>query len=159
VKVELIFTAINVRHSLLENLNFWLVRRRIRGGRCFGAGVDVMITIFDEKIGVFSKTNVMIQIWHNLAVFWVKNANFFATFFGENICKILTSVPGWRKIQVYTCPNTYVGSQIIKRNASRSSWQEPVLKSISCENWVPIPGAWQSCRTNWNKPDGSGVNP
>jgi hypothetical protein len=31
---------------------------------------------------------------HNLALFWVKNANFFAIFFGKNIFKIITSVPG-----------------------------------------------------------------
>jgi hypothetical protein len=31
----------------------------------------------------FSKTNVMIKILHNLALFRVKNANFFAEFFGE----------------------------------------------------------------------------
>jgi hypothetical protein len=36
----------------------------------------------------------MIKILHNLALFWVKNANFFAEFFGENIFKIITSVPG-----------------------------------------------------------------
>jgi hypothetical protein len=30
---------------------------------------------------------------HNLALFWVKNANFFAEIFGENILKIITSVP------------------------------------------------------------------
>jgi hypothetical protein len=45
--------------------------------------------IFDsfrrKKIGVFSKTNVMIKILHNLALFWVKNANFVAEKFGENI--------------------------------------------------------------------------
>jgi hypothetical protein len=37
---------------------------------------------------------------HNLALFWVKNAKFFAEFFGENILKIITSVPGhpaWKK--------------------------------------------------------------
>jgi hypothetical protein len=31
---------------------------------------------------------------HNLGFFWVKNANFFAEFFGENIFKIITSAPG-----------------------------------------------------------------
>jgi hypothetical protein len=31
---------------------------------------------------------------HNLALFWAKNADFFAKFFGENIFKIITSVPG-----------------------------------------------------------------
>jgi hypothetical protein len=45
-------------------------------------------------LAFFSKTNVMIKILHNLALFWVKNANVFAEFFGENILKIITSVPG-----------------------------------------------------------------
>jgi hypothetical protein len=55
-------------------------------------GVDVMITIFcdfslfsPKKLAFFSKTNVMIKILHNLALFWDKNANFFAEFFGKNI--------------------------------------------------------------------------
>jgi hypothetical protein len=54
--------------------------------------------IFDnflaKKLAFLSKTNVMIKFLHNLALFWVKNANFFAEFFGENILKIITSVPG-----------------------------------------------------------------
>jgi hypothetical protein len=45
-------------------------------------------------LAFFSKTNVMIKILHNLPLFWVKNANFFAEFFGENILIIITSVPG-----------------------------------------------------------------
>jgi hypothetical protein len=36
-------------------------------------------------ICAFRKTNVMIKILHILDLFWVKNANFFAEFFGENI--------------------------------------------------------------------------
>jgi hypothetical protein len=54
-------------------------------------GVDVIITIFGDfcqfatkKLAFFSETNVMIKILHNLALFCVKNANFFAEFFGEN---------------------------------------------------------------------------
>jgi hypothetical protein len=54
-------------------------------------GVDVMITIFSDfrqfsakKLAFFSKTNVMIKILHNLALFLVKNAIFFAEFFGVN---------------------------------------------------------------------------
>jgi hypothetical protein len=65
------------------------------------SGVDVTITIFcdfwqfsAEKLAFFSKTSVMIKMLHNLALFWVKNAIFFAEFFGENIQKIITSVPG-----------------------------------------------------------------
>jgi hypothetical protein len=38
-------------------------------------------------------------------LFWVKNANFFAIFFGENIFKFITSVPGWAmKWLVYVHP-------------------------------------------------------
>jgi hypothetical protein len=47
-----------------------------------------------KKLEFFSKTNVMIKILHTLAMFRVKNDNFFAEFFGENIFKIITSVPG-----------------------------------------------------------------
>jgi hypothetical protein len=54
-------------------------------------GVDVMITIFCDfrqfsakKLAFFSKTNVMIKILHNLAVFSRKR-QFFAEFFDENI--------------------------------------------------------------------------
>jgi hypothetical protein len=64
-------------------------------------GIDVMITIFCDfrqfsakKLAFFSKTNVMIKISHILDLFWVKNSNYFAKFFGENIFKIITSVPG-----------------------------------------------------------------
>jgi hypothetical protein len=45
-------------------------------------------------LAFFSKTNVMINFFQNLALFRVKNANFFAEIFGENILKIITSVPG-----------------------------------------------------------------
>jgi hypothetical protein len=51
-----------------------------------------MITIFCDfsqfsakKLAFFSKTNVMINFFQSLALFWVKNANFFAKVFGENI--------------------------------------------------------------------------
>jgi hypothetical protein len=52
------------------------------------------LTIFGEKLAFFSKTNIMITYVKKLALFSVKNANFFAEFFGENISKIITSVPG-----------------------------------------------------------------
>jgi hypothetical protein len=52
------------------------------------------LPIVGKKLALFSKTNVMIKFLHNLAVFCVKNANFFAEFFSKNILKIITSVPG-----------------------------------------------------------------
>jgi hypothetical protein len=60
-----------------------------------------MITIFCDfsqflakKLALFSNTNVMIKILHNLALFRVKNANFRAEIFGENLKKIITLIPG-----------------------------------------------------------------
>jgi hypothetical protein len=38
-----------------------------------------------KKLAFFLNTNVMINFFQNLALFWVKNANFFAKFFDENI--------------------------------------------------------------------------
>jgi hypothetical protein len=53
-----------------------------------GTGVDVMSTIFCDfcqisakRLAFFSKTNVRIKFLHNLAMFGVKNADFF----GKNI--------------------------------------------------------------------------
>jgi hypothetical protein len=49
--------------------------------------------LFSAKILAFYwKTNAMIKILHNFALFWVEIANFYAEFFGENIFKIITSV-------------------------------------------------------------------
>jgi hypothetical protein len=49
----------------------------------------------------FTKTNVMIKFLQKLAVARAKNANIFAKFFGENIFKIVTSVP------VYLCRRNF----------------------------------------------------
>jgi hypothetical protein len=40
---------------------------------------------FQRKNGVFLKNQCYDQIFHNLALFWVKNANLVAEFFCENI--------------------------------------------------------------------------
>jgi hypothetical protein len=60
-----------------------------------------MITIFCDfsqfsakKMAFFLNANVMINFFQNLALARVKNAKCFAIFFGENILKIITSVPG-----------------------------------------------------------------
>jgi hypothetical protein len=54
------------------------------------------LTIFCEKIGVFLKSQCYDHL-KKLVLFSVKNANFFAEFFAENIFKIITSVPGRSK--------------------------------------------------------------
>jgi hypothetical protein len=41
----------------------------------------------------FSKTNVMIKILHNLALFWIKNANFVAEYFQQKYLKIHNTGP------------------------------------------------------------------
>jgi hypothetical protein len=71
--------------------------------KALASGVDVwsqfsaVFAPFSAKtLAFFSKTNVMIEFLQKLAVCSSsKNANIFATFFGENILKIITSVPEW----------------------------------------------------------------
>jgi hypothetical protein len=63
------------------------------GGRCYDHNFCDFQQFSAKKLAFLSKTNVMIKILHNLPLFWVKNANFFTKFFGENILKIITSVP------------------------------------------------------------------
>jgi hypothetical protein len=46
-----------------------------------------MISIFGEKMAFFSKTNDTINFLHNLALFIIKNANFFANFFRRKYLK------------------------------------------------------------------------
>jgi hypothetical protein len=43
----------------------------------------------------------MIKFLHNLALIRVKNGNFYAKFLGENILKIITSVPGTLGLLVF----------------------------------------------------------
>jgi hypothetical protein len=58
-----------------------------------------MMTIFCDfpqllaKIGVFLNTDDMVEFFQNLALFWVKTP-ISQKFFGKNIFKIITSVPG-----------------------------------------------------------------
>jgi hypothetical protein len=48
-----------------------------------------------------------------LAVVWAKNANIFAKFFGENILKIITSVPDWPNFRLLgECLHMYVGLSV-----------------------------------------------
>jgi hypothetical protein len=62
-------------------------------GRCNDHNFRRFLPIFGENIGVFLKSYVyLIKFLHNLALFYVKNADFFRRFFGENIFKIITSV-------------------------------------------------------------------
>jgi hypothetical protein len=68
----------------------------------------------------------MIKILHNLALFRVKNANFFAEIFGENILKILTSVPdpicvSWGSAQHWanTQISVHINGPLTLRNRSR----------------------------------------
>jgi hypothetical protein len=59
----------------------------------FQSGVDVMITIFGEKIGVFLKNQCCDKIFAQFSFVSSQKRQFFADFFGENILKIRTPVP------------------------------------------------------------------
>jgi hypothetical protein len=62
-------------------------------GRCDDHNFLRFLQIFGEKIGVFSKTNVMIKIFAQFSFVMSQKRQFFRSFFGENILKIITSVP------------------------------------------------------------------
>jgi hypothetical protein len=73
----------------------WAIFSQTRLGSMLWSQFSTIFDNFRRKNWRFSqKTNVMIIILHNIALLWVKNANFFAIFFSENIFKIITSVPG-----------------------------------------------------------------
>jgi hypothetical protein len=64
-------------------------RKKTERQFCFGSksrrpGVDVMITIL-VIFANFFKNQCFDNFFHKLAIFWAKNAIFFAKFFGENI--------------------------------------------------------------------------
>jgi hypothetical protein len=72
----------------------------------------------------------MIKILHNLALFRVKNANFF----GENIFKITTSVPDWAKFR-------HLGDILALGEIStfgRNFWRWPNLRHLG------IFGIWRN---------------
>jgi hypothetical protein len=50
--------------------------------------------IFGKKLAFFSKTDQIIKFLHILDLFLSQKRQFFAKFFGENIFKIITLVPG-----------------------------------------------------------------
>jgi hypothetical protein len=67
---------------------------------------------------------------NNLALFWVKNGNFFAKFFGKNILKIITLVPG-HPVCMYVCQtesNRFPVGYVIK-------W----VKGFQCSRWGSFP--------------------
>jgi hypothetical protein len=72
---------------ILKKNGFWPFLGDFFSNSSGHPGVDVMITIFCDfrqffrrKLAFFSKTNVLISFFHNLALFCVKNANSFADF-------------------------------------------------------------------------------
>jgi hypothetical protein len=46
-------------------------------GRCYDHNFLRFLPNFGKQLAFFSKTNIMIKILHNLALFGVKNANLF----------------------------------------------------------------------------------
>jgi hypothetical protein len=77
-----------------------VARRLATKSEAIRSVVDIMITILCDFSQFLAKNWRFSQIpmlrsnsFQNLTLFLVKNANVFAKFFGENILKIITSVP------------------------------------------------------------------
>jgi hypothetical protein len=107
-----------------------------------------MITIFgdfpqfsEKKLAFFLKTNVMINLFLNLALFWVKNANFFAKIFGENIFKNHNIGPR-QKVLHCTCQSHFSNGRILGRQKAVpggevAMHEMDLTKSHSSILWVP----------------------
>jgi hypothetical protein len=59
---------------------FWPRKMWQPWGRCYDYNFLRFSTIFGKKMAFFSKTNAMIKVLHNLALFWVKSAKFLLNF-------------------------------------------------------------------------------
>jgi hypothetical protein len=97
---------------------------RLTWGRCYDHNFLRFFPIFGEKLAFFLYTNVMINFFQNLALFWVKNANFFAKCFGEKIKKIITSVPArmmgsFPMMVLLRCRASRLGSSALTRVCDR----------------------------------------
>jgi hypothetical protein len=66
-------------------------------GSMFWPQFSAIFSTFRQKTGLFPKTNVMLKILQKPAVHSFSKNHLFAKFFGENIFKIITSVPGLQK--------------------------------------------------------------
>jgi hypothetical protein len=55
------------------------------------------LAIFGKNIGVFLKNQCYDQFFSKTSISLSKNANIFAKYFGKNIFKIITLVPGFIK--------------------------------------------------------------
>jgi hypothetical protein len=66
-------------------------------GRCYDHNFLQFFTIFGEKIGVFLKYQCYDQLFQNLALFGVKNANFLLNFLAK-IFKNHNIGPGFTRI-------------------------------------------------------------
>jgi hypothetical protein len=76
-----------LRTTFFPKYAFWFVINYIcmivTRGRCYDHNFLRFLPIFGEKMAFFSKTNGMIKILHNLALSWVKNANFLQLFLAK----------------------------------------------------------------------------
>jgi hypothetical protein len=88
VKKNAIFQrkSLNLVITTLTPLSYFFSYSNFYSGRNVVSypGVDVMITIFDEKIGVFLKNRCYDQFFATTSSRLSKNANIFAKFFGKN---------------------------------------------------------------------------
>jgi hypothetical protein len=90
---------------------------------------------------------------HNLALFWVKNANFFADFFGENIFKIITSVPDWATFRLlgHCLRSVYTKHEfnVVRPNLCSTTKIEVLqLCNFLCKN-TESPHFWDSFSTEY----------
>jgi hypothetical protein len=84
----------------------------------------------------------MIKFLHNLALFRVKDANFVRHFFGENILKIITTVPALKPVDPFQPPgwemrrDTRGRVYYVDHNTRQTTWQRPNTdRLLNFANW------------------------
>jgi hypothetical protein len=78
------------------------------------------LPIFGEKIGVFLKYQCYDQLFSKFSYVLSQKRHFFAKFFGENIIKIITSVPGHPAVNRHGVREGQVQNQTAKKASSEN---------------------------------------
>jgi hypothetical protein len=84
--------------ALIHDPNLFSLKRKqkrcLLRGRCYGRNFRRFLPILGEKIGVFLKNQCCDHFFAKINSSLRKKGKIFAKFFGKNILKFITSVPG-----------------------------------------------------------------
>jgi hypothetical protein len=130
----------------VENFLLYIDTCQMSWGRCYDHNFLRYLPIFGEKIAFFSKTNVMIQFLHNLALFFRQIfrqifGQIFRQFFSAKIFKIFKK--SWHRSWPTMHPEKVKGSNsswIWEATAAKRKSDEKINKQPKDPRFAPRPG-------------------